>query len=217
MIRVMIADDQELVRAGLRSFVEQAEDLTVCGEAVDGRDAVQLARRNRPDVILMDIRMPRLDGIVATRAITTDPSTTRSRVVVLTTFDTDENIVSALEAGASGFLTKDSSPDALREAIRVVAAGNSLLSPAVTARVIEQMVAGRRARSQGAARRVAALTERERDVLREVGRGLSNDEIAETLYLSPATSRTYVSRLLTRLDARDRVELVILAFESGLR
>jgi DNA-binding NarL/FixJ family response regulator len=216
MIRVLVADDQELVRVGLRSFIEQADDLTVVAEASDGRRAIELTRRTRPDVVLMDIRMPRLDGIEATRAITSDPVTTSTRVVVRTTFDSDENILGALEAGASGFLTKDSTPSDVREAVRVISRGQALLSPSVTRRVIERVLTQRHSIAAHSARLVGELTDRERDVLREVGRGLSNDEIARTLFLSPATARTYVSRLLARLNARDRVALVILAYESGL-
>lgn len=210
MIRVVLVDDQELVRAGLRPLAELDGDITVVGEAADGRAGLSRVRELRPDVVLMDVRMPGLDGIEATRAVVADPALRDVRVLVLTTFDEDEHVVEAIRAGAAGYLLKDVSPGDLRAAIRTVAAGDSLLSPAVTAAAMRAVA--------DAPRRLddAGLTEREREVLTLVGRGLTNDEIARALYLSPATARTYVSRLLTRLDARDRAALVVLAYETGL-
>lgn len=213
MIRVVLVDDQELVRAGLRPLAEHDGDVEVVGEAGDGRAGLALVRELRPDVVLMDVRMPRMDGLEATRAIVTDPALDDVRVLVLTTFDEDEHVFAAIRAGASGYLLKDVSPADLRAAIRTVAAGDSLLSPAVTATVMRAVAAGPRTRDAG---RLAALTEREREVLERVGLGLTNDEIARELYLSPATARTYVSRLLTKLAARDRAALVVLAYETGL-
>ncbi|MFE5342276.1 response regulator [Isoptericola sp. NPDC056578] len=213
MIRVVLVDDQELVRAGLRPLAELDGDITVVGEAADGRAGLSRVRELRPDVVLMDVRMPALDGIGATRAIVEDPALRDVRVLVLTTFDEDEHVVEAIRAGAAGYLLKDVSPDDLRAAIRTVAAGDSLLSPAVTAAAMRAVAAAPRRLDDVA---VAGLTEREREVLVRVGRGLTNDEIARDLYLSPATARTYVSRLLTRLDARDRAALVVLAYETGL-
>ncbi|MCB7135373.1 response regulator [Cellulosimicrobium marinum] len=214
MIRVVIVDDQELVRAGLRSLAVHDGDVEVVAEAASGHDGLARVREHRPDVVLMDVRMPGMDGIEATRAVVADPALEGVRVLVLTTFDEDEHVLEAIRAGAAGYLLKDVSPGALREAIRVVAHGGSLLSPTVTASVM-------RALSDGVPlavdeSRLAPLTEREREVLEQVGRGLTNDEIARVLYLSPATARTYVSRLLTKLDARDRAALVVLAYETGL-
>ncbi|MFD6134666.1 response regulator [Isoptericola sp. NPDC056618] len=213
MIRVVLVDDQELVRAGLRPLAELDGDITVVGEAADGRAGLARVRELRPDVVLMDVRMPGLDGIEATRAIVADPELRAVRVLVLTTFDEDEHVVEAIRAGAAGYLLKDVSPGDLRAAIRTVAAGDSLLSPAVTAAAMRAVADAPRRLDDAA---VAGLTEREREVLTLVGRGLTNDEIARDLYLSPATARTYVSRLLTRLDARDRAALVVLAYETGL-
>ncbi|GAB4078424.1 response regulator [Nostocoides australiense] len=214
-IRVIVADDQELVRTGLQVLIDRADDLTVVAEADNGRTALAACRDHRPDVVLMDIRMPVMDGIEATRAVAADPALAGTRVIVLTTFDTDENIFAALEAGAAGFLTKDAEPDDLRAAVRTVAGGQALLSPSVTTRVVDRALTGRTA-DPGAARIVADLTEREREVLVEIARGATNDELAATLFISPATARTYVSRLLTKLDARDRVALVLLAHRAGL-
>lgn len=214
-IRVAIVDDQELVRTGLRVLIDRDEDLDVVAEAENGSQALAACREHRPDVVLMDIRMPVLDGIEATRAIAADPALAATRVVVLTTFDTDEFLFSALEAGAAGFLTKDAEPEELRAAVRTVAGGNSLLSPAVTTRVVERAVRGRAA-DPVAVRVLATLTERERDVLVEIASGATNEELAQRLFISPATARTYVSRLLTKLDARDRVALVLLAHRGGL-
>lgn len=213
--RVVLVDDQELVRVGLAALLARADDIEVVGEAADGRQALTVCREVHPDVVLMDVRMPVLDGVEATRAIVADPGLKGTRVVVLTTFDTDETIFAALEAGAAGFLTKDVEPDDLRAAVLTVAAGHGLLSPSVTTRVVDRAVRGGEVdpRAAGA---VARLTERELEVLRLVARGRTNDELAAELFLSPATARTYVSRLLTKLDARDRVALVLLAHRAGL-
>ncbi|GAA1984867.1 response regulator [Kitasatospora viridis] len=211
-IRLLLADDQPLVRAGLRLVTADAEDLEVVGEAGTGTEAVELAERTAPDVVLMDIRMPQLDGIEATRRIR---ERTASKVLMLTTFDEDENVYAALRAGAAGFLVKDMVLDDILAAIRVVAAGDALLAPAVTRRLIAEFAA----RTPGAARNrelAAAITEREREVLTLIGRGLSNAEIAERLFISVATAKSHVARLLTKLDARDRVQLVIEAYECGL-
>jgi DNA-binding NarL/FixJ family response regulator len=214
VIRVAIADDQALVRRGFVSILDGVDDLAVAGEAADGAEAVRLARETRPDVFLMDIRMPRVDGIEATRQILADPATSGVRIVVLTTFDLDEYVFAALRAGASGFLTKDVDPDDLRDAIRLVAAGQALLSPSVTRRVIEAFVTQVPEAKQP--ERLERLTEREIDVLRLVARGLSNDEIAQELFISPLTAKTHVARILTKLDARDRAQLVVIAYETGL-
>jgi DNA-binding NarL/FixJ family response regulator len=213
VIRVLLADDQAMVRAGFRLILAAEPDITVVGEAADGMQAVAAARRLRPDVTLMDIRMPRLDGIAATRRLVReDPAATR--VVVLTTFDVDSHVYDALRAGASGFLLKAAPPEDLVQAIRVVADGAGLLDPAVTRRVIEQF-----ARSPTPApvpAEVATLTERELEVLHEVARGLSNAEIAASLFVSEATVKTHVARMLTKLRLRDRVQAVVYAYECGL-
>lgn len=213
-IRIVIVDDQELVRAGLRPLAERDGDIVVAGEAHDGRTGLARAHELRPDVVLMDIRMPVMDGLQATREIVADPSLDGIRVLVLTTFDEDEHVYDAIRAGASGYLLKDVSPEGLRSAIRTVAAGDALLSPAVTAAVMRAVAEGRTAHPDRAA--LDGLTEREIEVLTLIGRGRTNDEIAAELFLSPATARTYVSRLLGRLGARDRAALVVLAYESGL-
>jgi DNA-binding NarL/FixJ family response regulator len=210
-ITVVVADDQRMVRAGLRMIVETEPDMRVVGEANDGVEAVSLARRLRPDVVLMDIAMPRQDGLDATRALVADPSPTR--VIVLTTFDTDENLYRALRAGASGFLLKVSSPEHLITAIRVVAAGDALLDPAITTRVISAFAAQPSPQPPAA---VADLTPREAEVLRLIARGLSNAEIAANLILGEATVKTHVARILMKLDVRDRVQAVVYAYESGL-
>ena len=212
---VVLADDQPLIRAGLRTTIEHADDLEVVGEAEDGAQAVDVARATRPDVVLMDVRMPVLDGIEATQRITGDATLAGVRVLILTTFDLDEYVYAALRAGASGFLLKDSRPEEILGAIRVVAAGDALLAPSVTRRLIEEF--GRRAEIEPIARpELAALTDREREVLALVGRGLSNTEIGESLYVSPATAKTHVSHVMTKLYARDRAQLVVMAYESGL-
>ena len=216
MIRVAVADDQALVRSGFAVLLRSAGDIDVVGEASDGSEAVTLVERARPDVILMDIRMPDMDGLEATRRITANDATASTRVLILTTFDLDEYVFEALHAGASGFLLKDTLPDELLAAVRVVASGEALLAPKVTRRLIEQFV------QQPVAARIephpglSSLTEREREVLGAVARGLSNAEIGEELFMSHATAMTHVSRLLTKLDARDRAQLVMLAYEAGV-
>ncbi|MEW9547316.1 response regulator [Nonomuraea sp. NPDC050783] len=214
-IRVLLADDQALVRAGFRSLLARSRDITVVGEAQDGEEAVRLAASTRPDVVLMDIRMPGTDGIAATRRIAGDRGVPGCRVIILTTFDTDEHVFAALRAGASGFLTKEVEPADLRRAVAAVAAGDALLSPGVTRRVIEQF-ARRRGLAPVAGRRLAGLTARELETVRLVALGLSNHEIAERLVISPATAKTHITRAIAKLDVRDRVQLVILAYESGL-
>jgi len=216
-IRVLIVHDQELVRTGLRMIVASEADLQVVGEASTGEQAHLLARREQPDVVLMDIRMPGTDGIEATRRIVADPLTASVRVVILTTFDVDDYVYAALRAGASGFLLKDATPEELLQAIRVVAAGEALLAPTVTSRLIREVARrpGPSARSEGA-RVLDALTDREREVLLLVAGGLSNAEIAERLVVSPTTAKTHVNRILSKLGYHDRVQLVVLAYESGL-
>jgi len=214
VIRVVLADDQTLVRSGLRALLVNSTDLEVVGEAVDGRDAVTVVTRTRPDVVLMDVRMPNLNGIDATRRITQTAALSKVAVIMLTTFDTDREIFAAIRAGASGYLLKDAEPDELRAGIRRVAAGDALLSAAVTRKVMAGVLAIPLADPDRSCLR--DLTERERDVLTAVGRGLSNTEIAADLHLSPATARTYVSRILTKLSARDRAQLVVRAYETGL-
>ncbi|MGE3449400.1 MAG: response regulator [Microbacteriaceae bacterium] len=215
MTSVVIADDQVLVRSGFAVIVGSAPDLEVVGEAGDGHEAVELVRATHPDVVLMDIRMPELDGLEATRQIKADAATAGTRVLVLTTFDLDEYVYDALRAGASGFLLKDTLPDDLLAAVRVVAAGEALLSPRITRRLIEEF-AQRPDPTAASLKPVAGLTEREAEVLGLVAKGLSNAEIASELVMSPATAKTHVSRLLTKLDARDRTELVIIAYETGV-
>ncbi|MGO1590708.1 MAG: response regulator [Ancrocorticia sp.] len=214
MIRIVLVDDQELVRAGLRTLAEHDGDIHVVAEAANGSDGVAEVRRYRPDVVLMDIRMPKMDGIVATREIVDDLALTGVRVVVLTTFDEDEDILAAIRAGSVGYLLKDIAPHDLRAAIRAAATGDALLSPAITRKVMSALAGGPTGRTRP--HLLEPLTEREREVLTRVGLGESNDEIGASLYISPATARTYVSRLLSKLQARDRSQLVILAYESGL-
>ena len=214
MIRVVLADDQALVRSGLRALLANSEDIQVVGEAGDGREAVAVVTRTQPDVVLMDVRMPGVDGIAATQRLTADQRLSEVAIIMLTTFDEDDQIFAAIRARASGYLLKDAEPDDLREAIRVVAAGDALLSASVTRKVMEGIVSG----PAGVADRgrLNELTEREREVLAGVGRGLSNEEIAAEIHISPATARTYVSRILTKLGARDRAQLVVIAYETGL-
>jgi DNA-binding NarL/FixJ family response regulator len=215
VIRVLLADDQALLRAGFRVLLESAGDIEVAGEAATGAEAVALAREVRPDVVLMDIRMPDLDGLEATRRIAGDPELAGVRVLILTTFEVDEYIFDALRAGASGFVVKDIEPTELLHAVRVVARGEALLSPTVTRRLIADF-ASRRERRVAPARTLEQLTEREREVVAQVATGKSNDEIAAALFLSPATVKTHVSRAMSKLDARDRAQLVVLAYETGL-
>ena len=242
MIRVLLADDQVLVRAGFRMLLESAGDIAVVGEAANGGTAVALAREHAPDVVLMDLHMPEVDGVTATRLIAADPRLAVTRVVVLTTFDDDQTVFSALRAGASGFLVKDVEPEELLQAVRVVARGDALLSPSVTKAVISAFASGGqppdlrsgraavprdsgrsdradRAGSSGgraAPPGLASLTEREREVVALVATGLSNDEIASKLVVSPLTAKTHVSRAMTKLNARDRAQLVVFAYEYGL-
>jgi DNA-binding NarL/FixJ family response regulator len=213
-IRVLVADDQALVRGGFRMLVDSAADLESVGEASNGEEAVALAREAEPDVVLMDIRMPLKDGIEATREIVADAKTANARIIILTTFDLDEYVYEALRAGASGFLLKDTDPDALLDAIRVVAAGEALLSPSVTRRLISEF-ARRPAQPHANAHDLNLLTDREREVLSLVAGGLSNAEIATQLFISPATAKTHVSRVMMKLSARDRAQLVTFAYESG--
>ena len=215
MIRVLLADDQHLVRAGFRALLDDAADIEVVGEAGNGAEAVELARSARPDVVLMDIRMPVLDGLEATRRIVADQLLAGVRVLVLTTFDLDEYVYEALRAGASGFLLKDTPPADLLAAIRVVAAGDALLAPGVTRRLIAEF-ARRPEPTTVTPAALAGLTDREREVLALVARGLTNAEIAERLVVSAATAKTHVSRVLAKLQARDRAQLVMLAYETGL-
>ncbi len=218
MTRVLLADDQVLVRAGFRALLDAEPDVQVVAEAVDGAEAVELARRERPDVVLMDVRMPRMDGLEATRRVTSDPALAGTRVVVLTTFELDEYVFGALRAGASGFLLKDVDPPELLTAVRVVAAGEALLAPRLTRRLIEAFVRQERAPASAGVEgdELADLTPREREVLALVGRGLSNAEIADELVLSPLTAKTHVARVFAKLGARDRAQLVVVAYESGL-
>ncbi len=216
MIGVVLADDQALLRAGLRALLDNEPDLTVLGEAGDGQAAVDLVRDLHPDVVLMDIRMPGTDGLVATRLIAADPALAATRVVVLTTFDLDEYVFEAIRAGASGFLVKDTEPTELLRAVRAVAGGDALLSPRVTRRLIGEFASRSRPGAVRAAEQLAPLTDREREVVALVGEGLSNDAIADRLVVSPSTAKTHVSRAMVKLQVRDRAQLVVLAYESGL-
>jgi DNA-binding NarL/FixJ family response regulator len=213
-IRVVVADDQELVRAGFRLLVDSEDGMEVVGEATDGRQAVDLAVRLQPDVVLMDIRMPKLDGIAATRELSA-LAAAHVRVLVVTTYEIDEYVFEAIRAGASGFVLKDTRPADLLDAIRVVAAGDALLAPSVTRRLLGEF-ASRPSAGRVDRRRLDVLTDREREVLALVAQGLSNDEIAGALTISRATARTHVSRVMTKLNARDRAQLVVLAYQTGL-
>ncbi len=215
MTTVLVADDQDLIRIGLRTLLDSEEGMEFAGEAADGLAAVAAARRIRPDVVLMDVRMPGIDGIEATRRITADPDLAGTRIIVLTTFELDEYVFDALRNGASGFLLKDTAPAELLRAIRLVADGGALLSPSVTRRVIGKF-ATQPARRLRPHPELGSLTERELEILGLVGEGLSNDEIAERLVVSPATARTHVSRAMIKLSARDRAQLVVFAYQSGL-
>jgi DNA-binding NarL/FixJ family response regulator len=216
VIRVAVADDQALVRSGFVVLLGSASDIEVVGEAADGAEAVALVARERPDVVLMDIRMPEVDGLEATRRILGAPATAATKVLILTTFDLDEYVFDALRAGASGFLLKDTLPVDLLAAIRVVADGDALLAPKVTRRLIEQFASKSPVATAEVNPGIADLTEREREILLAVASGLSNAEIAETMFISHATAKTHVSRLLTKLAARDRAQLVMIAYESGV-
>jgi DNA-binding NarL/FixJ family response regulator len=213
-IRVAIADDQDLVRAGFASLLRATDDFTVVGEAADGREAVDLAVRAQPDVLLMDIRMPGVDGLEATRRITADPSCAATRVLVLTTYELDDYVFEALRAGASGFITKDVRASELRDAVRVVAEGHALLAPSVARRVVDAFA--EEVHQPKDPQRLEALTQRELEVLRLVAVGMSNEEAAAELMMSPLTAKTHVSRILAKLGVRDRVQLVIVAYETGL-
>ena len=213
-IRVVLVDDQALVRAGFRSLLDSEEDIEVVGEGSDGAAAVRLATELAPDVMLIDIRMPGMDGLEATRRMVADERSSAVRVVILTTFGLDEYVFEAIRSGASGFIVKDTEPAELVQAVRVVAAGDALLSPSVTKQLIAEFAA--KAKEPKGAARLGDLTDREREVLALVGEGLSNEEIAERLVVSPATAKTHVSRTMGKLRARDRAQLVVIAYESGL-
>ena len=215
MIRVVVVDDQHLVRAGIRALLERDPGIDVVGEGADGESGVRAVLRHRPDVVLMDVRMPGLDGVAATRRLMADPALTGVAVLMLTTFDAEENVFAAIRAGARGFLLKNTEPDDLRRAVHVVAGGESLLSPAVTARVMRAAALG--SPVQDRSDRLQVLTQREREVLAEVGAGRSNEEIGRRLQMRAATARTHVSRVMSKLAARDRARLVMIAYESGLR
>ena len=214
MIRVLLADDQALVRAGFKSLLDGQEDIEVVGEAAGGEDAVRLATELTPNVVLMDIRMPGMDGLAATRQIAADSRLADVRVVILTTFGLDEYVFEAIRSGASGFLVKDTEPDELLQAVRVVAGGEALLSPSITRRLIEEFAA--HAKEPQPTQGLEQLTAREREVMALVAAGLSNDEVAQRLFVSPATAKTHVSRAMVKLGARDRAQLVVIAYESGL-
>jgi DNA-binding NarL/FixJ family response regulator len=214
VIRVLLADDQALVRAGFRALLDAQRDIDVVGEAADGEQALRKVRELAPDAVLMDIRMPLMDGLAATRRITEDPALAAVKVVILTTFELDEYVFEAIRAGASGFLVKDTEPEELLRAVRAVVGGDALLSPGVTRRLIAEFAA--RSREPAVAAVLDRLTEREREVMALVGIGLSNEEIARRLVVSPLTAMTHVSRAMVKLGARDRAQLVVMAYESGL-
>ena len=216
MIRVLVADDQALVRGGFRVLVDSDPDLEVVGEATNGAEAVDVALLHKPDVVLMDIRMPTVDGLEATRRISAAPELAATKVLILTTFEADDYVFDALRAGASGFLLKDTEPADLLAAVRVIARGEALLAPSVTRRLIAEVTARPGRGSPGDQSALDVLTDREREVLGLVATGLTNDEIAAHLYLSPLTAKTHVSRILTKLGARDRAQLVVIAYETGV-
>lgn len=214
MIRVVVADDQQLIRAGFRSLLDAEDDIEVVGEAATGTEVIDVVRREHPDVVLMDIRMPDGDGLWATEQIATFPALVATRIVVVTTFEVDEYVARAIRAGASGFLVKDTEPVELIRAVRVVAAGDALLSPSVTKRLLARFASGSSMAVDDSI--LTAITSREREVLALVGQGLTNAEIGEKLFLSPLTAKTHVSRIMAKLMARDRVQLVVIAYETGL-
>jgi DNA-binding NarL/FixJ family response regulator len=214
VIRILLADDQTLIRAGFRALLDAEPDMEVVAEAGTGRDAVRMAAHEKPDVILMDIRMPDDDGLTATRRILADPALIGTRIIILTTFELDESIAEAVRAGAAGFLVKDTEPEELIRAVRVVHDGDALLSPSVTRRIMAQLAA--QSRAAGKVVPLDQVTDREREVLKLVGEGLNNAEIAERLFITPLTAKTHVSRIMTKLMVRDRSQLVVLAYESGL-
>jgi DNA-binding NarL/FixJ family response regulator len=216
VIRVLLVDDQALIRAGFRALLEHTDDIVVVAEATDGEQAVSLAATTRPDVVLMDIRMPGVDGLEATRRIADGADFAGVRVLILTTFESDEYVYEALRSGASGFVVKDTEPADLIQAVRIVAAGDALLSPSVTRRLIADIAAKARPDRSASDYHIERLTDRERQVLALVGRGQSNDEIAADLFLSPYTAKTHVSRVITKLGVRDRAQLVVIAYETGL-
>ena len=215
-VRVVLVDDQALVRGGFKALLTSDPDIEVVGEAANGAEAVAVAQATKPDVILMDVRMPEMDGLEATRQILSSPETASPRVLVLTTFDLDEYVYEGLRAGASGFVLKDIEPAELISAVHVIARGEALLAPSITRRLIVEFASKRRPQTAVVSQRLSELTEREREVLVLIARGMNNDEIAEELVISPATSKTHVSRIMSKLEARDRAQLVVIAYESGL-
>ena len=215
-VRVVLVDDQALVRGGFKALLNSDPDIEVVGEAANGAEAVAIALATKPDVMLMDVRMPEMDGLEATRQILASPDTSATRVLVLTTFDLDEYVYEGLRAGASGFVLKDIEPAELISAVHVIARGEALLAPSITRRLIVEFASKRRPQTAVVSKRLSELTEREREVLVHIARGMNNDEIAEELVISPATSKTHVSRIMSKLEARDRAQLVVIAYESGL-
>jgi DNA-binding NarL/FixJ family response regulator len=215
-IRVLLVDDQALVRGGFKALLGSDPEIEIVGEAGNGMEAVEAARREKPDVVLMDVRMPEMDGLEATRRILSGDGSEDTKVLVLTTFDLDEYVYEGLRAGASGFVLKDIEPAELIQAVHVIARGEALLAPSITRRLIHEFASRRRPQTAVASGRLAELTDREREVLVLIARGMNNDEIAEELVISPATSKTHVSRIMSKLEARDRAQLVVIAYESGL-
>jgi DNA-binding NarL/FixJ family response regulator len=215
-IRVVLVDDQALVRGGFKALLGSDPDIEIVGEAANGAQAVEVSAARKPDVILMDVRMPEMDGLQATKAILSNDETAATRVLVLTTFDLDEYVYEGLRAGASGFVLKDIEPADLIQAVHIVARGEALLAPSITRRLIAEFASRRRPSTGEVSQRLAELTEREREVLTLIGRGLNNDEIANELVISPATAKTHVSRIMSKLEARDRAQLVVVAYETGL-